>query len=126
MLDHLRSGMTIYDATLQDGMPTRPTWWRWKHADPGLAKRELAALSEGAHAMVDSIIHLADTAESRGEDPRYTVARIRVRQWVAERRNQVVYGARLDHGLAAGAGETLADVMRALRIERDSEAGDEP
>ena len=72
---------------------TRTTIYKWQHSSPLFASACIAARAEGAHALIDESLHIADCPLL---DPQRARNMMQARQWAAERRNRKDYGQQMD------------------------------
>lgn len=91
----LREGNTLIVIAKELGI-TRQTVYKWMSNNPLFANAYAVARAEGAHALIDESMHIADNPVI---DPQRARNMITARQWAAERRNRKEYGASVDVNL---------------------------
>lgn len=108
--DMLRQGNTLIVIANQLGI-TRDVIHKWVRNSPLFANEYHLARAEGAHALIDESMHIADNPVI---DPQRARNMITARQWAAERRNRKEYGQSVDVNLTerVDLGGTLLEARR--------------
>lgn len=129
--DALLTGRTLRDVCRDADMPAESTVRTWVQANrDGFAARYRRAREVGYHAMADEMLEIADDArgdfvprKTRSGDGDMTVdhehisrARLRVetRRWLMAKALPKVFGEKLDLKATHEAGDSLAELMKAI------------
>jgi hypothetical protein len=88
----LREGKTLI-VIANELKITRTTIHKWVSNNPLFAQAYSLARTEGAHALIEESLHIADCPLL---DPNRARNMINARQWAAERRNRKDYGQSVD------------------------------
>lgn len=88
----MADGKSLRSVCEQDGMPDRETVFRWRRQDAEFAAQFDAASKEGARAMVDDTMAIADDPSLDPNDKRI---RVDTRKWIASKVLPKVYGDKL-------------------------------
>lgn len=75
-----------------DGMPDRTSIWLWRGSNPDFAAQFDAASREGARAMIDDTMSIADDETL---DPNSRRIRVDTRKWIASKVLPKVYGDKI-------------------------------
>ena len=92
VLTRASEGETITGICKDMGVARR-SLWDYRQSNPLFEQRLVRALEEGAHAMVDSTVEIADDTTIDAHRARN---RINARQWAVERRYRKTYGQHVD------------------------------
>jgi hypothetical protein len=89
----IAEGQSLRSITQMDGMPKAETVYGWLRTDPAFADMYARARVDGADAMSDDIIHIADDPTLDPNDKR---VRVDARKWIAAKLKPRKYGDKLD------------------------------
>ncbi|MDR3469843.1 MAG: terminase small subunit protein [Xanthobacteraceae bacterium] len=129
--NELITGRTLRDVCRDTGMPAESTVRLWAQVDrDGFAARYRRAREIGYHAMADEILEIADdarhdfVARKRGggegepvvdhEHVSRSRLRVETRRWLLSKALPKIYGDKLDLKATHEAGDTLAELMKAI------------
>jgi len=96
--EYRASGLSIRKIAEKPGMPGTYTIMRWRGAYPEFAQRYESAWKQAIESDMDSLVDLADEANSKN----HNAVRLRVdtRKWVASKILHNLYGDRIEHDVS--------------------------
>lgn len=112
ILERIANGESVREICRSDGMPAMSTVFKWLAEDKSFAEQYARAKAEGADAMADEILEIADDARNdwmerndrdnpgwqfNGEAARRSQIRIDARKWLLAKTQPKKYGDKVEH-----------------------------
>jgi hypothetical protein len=110
------SGKSLRSTLKADGMPSRTRIMQELESDAAFAGQYARARRQNIEFHIDSIIDLADTANS--ENAQAVRLKVDVRKWLASKLAPKVYGDRVEIEGGVQSGDDLRDANTALGVAR--------
>lgn len=129
ILERIAKGESLRSVARDPGMPAMSTVFKWLSEDKGFSEQYARAKVEGAEAMADEILDIADDGSNdwmerndkenpgwvfNGEAARRSQIRIDARKWLLAKTQPKKYGDKVEHEHKGGMTVTLTAADKAL------------